>query len=86
MSASRTRNRGWIAVAWHRARRVYRRAWRKSSEARRTTEKKNDKGFFQVGTTEALHHRTTQTIFLESIESPVLFAASRPIAIQGDFH
>jgi transglutaminase-like putative cysteine protease len=61
------------------------RAWRKSSEARRTLEKKNDKGFFQVGTTEALHQRTTQTIFLESIESPVLFAASRPIAIQGDF-
>jgi len=61
------------------------RAWRKSSEARRTTEKKNDKGFFQIGTTEGLHQRTTQTIFLESIESPVLFAASRPIAIQGDF-
>jgi transglutaminase-like putative cysteine protease len=61
------------------------RAWRKSSEARRTFEKKNDKGFFQIGTTEALHQRTTQTIFLESIESPVLFAASRPIAIQGDF-
>jgi transglutaminase-like putative cysteine protease len=60
-------------------------AWRKSSEARRTTEKKNDKGFFQVGATDALHRRTTQTIFLESIESPVLFAASRPIAIQGDF-
>jgi len=61
------------------------RAWKKSTEARRTLEKKNDKGFFQVGTTEALHQRTTQTIFLESIESPVLFAASRPIAIQGDF-
>jgi transglutaminase-like putative cysteine protease len=61
------------------------RGWRKSSEARRTTEKKNDKGFFQIGTADVLHHRTTQTIFLESIESPVLFAASRPIAIQGDF-
>jgi len=59
--------------------------WKKSQEARRTTEKKNDKGFFQIGTTEALHHRTTQTIFLESIESPVLFVASRPVAIQGDF-
>ena len=61
------------------------RGWRKSSEARRYNEKKNDKGFFQIGTTEALHHLTTQTVFLESIESPVLFAASRPIAIQGDF-
>ena len=61
------------------------RGWRKSAEARRLTERKNDKGFFQIGSTEALHHRTTQTIFLESIESPVLFVASRPIAIQGDF-
>ncbi|HEV7798567.1 MAG TPA: DUF3488 and transglutaminase-like domain-containing protein, partial [Pyrinomonadaceae bacterium] len=59
--------------------------WRKSSEARRAVEKKNDKGFFQLGTTEALHRLTTQTVFLEPIESPVLFAASRPIAIQGDF-
>jgi transglutaminase-like putative cysteine protease len=71
------------------------RGWRKSaegrrfdgdeSEARRARERKNDKGFFQLGTTEALHHLTTQTIFLEPIESPVLFAAARPIAIQGDF-
>jgi transglutaminase-like putative cysteine protease len=62
------------------------RGWRKSLEARNATEKKNDKGFFQVGTTEALHRLTTQTVFLEPIESPVLFGASRPIAIQGDFH
>jgi transglutaminase-like putative cysteine protease len=61
------------------------RGWRKSSEARRAREKKNDKGFFQLGTTEALHRLTTQTVFLEPIESPILFAASRPIAIQGDF-
>jgi protein-glutamine gamma-glutamyltransferase len=61
------------------------RGWKKSSEARHMTEKKNDKGFFPLGTTEALHQRTTQTVFLEPIESPVLFAASRPIAIQGDF-
>ena len=71
------------------------RGWKKSaevrrydndeSEARRARERKNEKGFFQLGTTDALHHLTTQTIFLEPIESPVLFAASRPIAIQGDF-
>ena len=59
--------------------------WRKSSEARRSTKKENDKGIFQLGTTQALHRLTTQTIFLEPIESPVLFAASRPVAIQGDF-
>ena len=61
------------------------RGWRKSTEAKRTTQKNNDKGFFQLGTAEALHRLTTQTVFLEPIESPVLFAASRPLAIQGDF-
>ncbi len=61
------------------------RAWRKSIEARRPIEKKNDKGFFQLGTTEGLHRLTTQTVFLEPLESPVLFGASRPIAVQGDF-
>ena len=61
------------------------RAWKKSAAARRPNQLENDKGFFQIGTTEAVHRLTTQTIFLEPIESPVLFAASRPVAIQGDF-
>jgi transglutaminase-like putative cysteine protease len=60
--------------------------WRKSADARRLIEKKKtDKGLIQLGTTEALHRLTTQTVFLEPIESPVLFGAPRPIAIQGDF-
>ena len=61
------------------------RGWKKSPEARRTEQRTNEKGFFQLGTPEALHRLTTQTVFLEPIESPVLFAASRPVAIQGDF-
>lgn len=61
------------------------RAWRKSPEARRPVELKNERGFYQLGTTESLHRLTTQTIFLEAIESPVVFAAPRPVAIQGDF-
>src|SRR6266404_2308472 len=61
------------------------RGWRKSPEARRPVELKSERGFFQLGTTESLHRLTTQTIFLEPIESPVLFAAPRPVAIQGDF-
>ena len=61
------------------------RGWRKSSEARRSTDKRNEKGFFQLGTTEALHSLKTQTVFLEPIESSVLFAAARPVAVQGDF-
>ncbi|HBB89850.1 MAG TPA: hypothetical protein DC047_19775 [Blastocatellia bacterium] len=61
------------------------RAWRKSPEARHPVELKNERGFYQLGTTESLHRLTTQTIFLEAIESPVLFAAPRPVAIQGEF-
>jgi hypothetical protein len=61
------------------------RSWRKSSAARRTEQKPSEKGLFQLGTTESLNRLTTQTVFLEPIESTVLFAASRPVAIQGDF-
>ena len=60
------------------------RGWKKSTEARRSTPKVSERGFFQLGTTEALHRLTTQTFFLEPMETPVLFAASRPVAIQGD--
>jgi protein-glutamine gamma-glutamyltransferase len=61
------------------------RGWKKSTTARSGVDKKNDKGLIPVSTTEALDRLTSQTVFLESIESPVLFAASRPVAIQGDF-
>lgn len=61
------------------------RGWKKSAVARNAIQLESDKGFFQVGTTAARQHLTTQTIFLEPIESPVLFAAPRPVAIQGDF-
>src|SRR6266850_1577407 len=61
------------------------RGWKKSPLARHTDPIPNAHGFFQLGTTEALHHLTTQTIFLEPLETPVLFAAPRAVAIQGDF-
>lgn len=61
------------------------RGWRKSAVARHQSQLESDKGFFQLGTTAALQRLTTQTIFLEPIESPVLFAAPRPVAVQGDF-
>ena len=59
--------------------------WRKSSEARRQDSVTGERGFFQVGTTAALQRLTTQTIFLEPIESSVLFALPHAVAIQGDF-
>ena len=58
--------------------------WRKSTEARRADAANERAGFFQVGTTEALHRLTTQTFFLEPLETPVLFGAPRVVAIQGD--
>lgn len=61
------------------------RGWRKSIEARRFEQKTSDKGFFQLGATEALHHLATQTIFLEPIDTPVLFTAPRVVALQGPF-
>jgi len=60
------------------------RGWKKSIEARHSEQKISERGFFQLGTTEALHRLTTQTFFLEPIESSVLFAAPRAVAIQGD--
>jgi protein-glutamine gamma-glutamyltransferase len=61
------------------------RGWKKSPVARHTDALTSDKGFFQLGTTEALHHLIKQTVFLEPIESAVIFAAPRAIAVQGDF-
>jgi len=60
-------------------------AWRKSPDARRPDPNVAERaGFFQLGTTEAIHRLTTQTFFLEPLESPVLFAAPRVVALQGD--
>ena len=59
-------------------------SWRKSQDARRPEPVNERSGFFVLGTTESLHHLTTQTFFLEPLESPVLFAAPRVVAVQGD--
>ncbi|HYO99011.1 MAG TPA: DUF3488 and transglutaminase-like domain-containing protein [Pyrinomonadaceae bacterium] len=58
------------------------RAWRRSGkeiEYRRA----NDRNLFQFGTTQALEHLTTQTFFVEPVDTPVLFIASRPVAVQA---
>ncbi|MCA1603374.1 MAG: DUF3488 domain-containing protein, partial [Acidobacteria bacterium] len=61
------------------------RAWKKSSEARLTQQKLNERGFFRLGTADALKGLTTQTVFLEPLSSTVLFAAPRVLGIRGDF-
>lgn len=44
-----------------------------------------DGNLFRFGTTEDLSRLTTQTFFVEPIDTPVIFAAPRAIAIQGGF-
>ena len=60
-------------------------AWKKSVEARRPGQVDQRGGFFQFGTTaQGVHRLTMQTFFLEPLETPVLFAAPRVVALQGD--
>ncbi|HEX8775930.1 MAG TPA: DUF3488 and transglutaminase-like domain-containing protein [Pyrinomonadaceae bacterium] len=61
------------------------RGWRRSrskTSFERTTSERN---FFQFGTIDSLHRVTTQTFFLEPVDTPVLFAAPRTVAVQGQF-
>jgi len=58
--------------------------WKKSAQARQMEQITERAGLFPFGTTEALHRLTTQTFFLEPLESPVIFAAPRIVALQGD--
>jgi protein-glutamine gamma-glutamyltransferase len=69
------------------------RGWKKSIEARRTEQRVMERcgnggtgcGVFQLDTAEAPHRLTTQTVFLEPMDSPVIFAAPRAVAVQGPF-
>jgi len=58
--------------------------WRKSAQARQLDTIAERGGLYQVGTIESLHRLTTQTFFLEPLESTVLFTGPRVVAIQGD--
>ena len=58
--------------------------WKKSIHARQMEQVAENRGLFQVGTISALNRLTTQTFFVEPLESAVLFAAPRVVAIQGD--
>lgn len=60
------------------------RVWKKSPQARQLDIVTERGGLFQFGTTESIQRLTTQTFFLEPLDSPVLFAAPRVVAVQGD--
>lgn len=58
------------------------RAWRRSSNDSQTLHG-SERDFFQIGTTEDLERLTTQSFFIEPIDTPVLFAAPRLVAVEG---
>jgi transglutaminase-like putative cysteine protease len=78
--AERNRSLRWRGVALDE---FNGRGWRKSRAASQLLQANNERGFYQFGTTGGLHHLTTQTFFLEPIDTPVLFAAPRAVAVQG---
>jgi protein-glutamine gamma-glutamyltransferase len=80
VQAERNRSLRWRGVALDE---FNGRGWRKSRAAGQLVQANNDRGFFQFGTTGGLHRLTTQTFFLEPIDTPVLFAAPRAVALQG---
>jgi transglutaminase-like putative cysteine protease len=56
------------------------RVWERSLKESKSS---NGRNFYQLDTPDNLHSLTTQTFFLEPVDTPVLFAAPRVIAIQG---
>jgi protein-glutamine gamma-glutamyltransferase len=69
------------------------RGWKKSVEARRSERRVDERcgnggtgcGVYQLDTADPLHRLTTQTVFLEPLDVPVIFAAPRAVAVQGPF-
>lgn len=59
-------------------------AWKKSVMAERFEKKESESAFFKLGTTEDISRLTAQTFFVEPVDTPVLFGASRVVAVQGN--
>ncbi len=59
------------------------RAWRRTVAKSETFAGGDERPLFQFDTTEALDRLTTQTFFVEALDTPVLFIAPRAIALQG---
>lgn len=59
------------------------RAWHRTLTKNETFAGGDERTLFQFDTTEALERLTTQTFFVEPMDTPVLFIAPRAIAMQG---
>ncbi|PWT80783.1 MAG: hypothetical protein C5B44_04825 [Acidobacteria bacterium] len=61
------------------------RSWRKSAEAKTTRQQLSERGSFRIDGIDAPHPLVAQTVFLEPLDTSILFAAPRPVLVQGDF-
>ena len=61
------------------------RRWSKSKKDFRESFVKLERGYFLIDYPQANAASITQTIYLEPIDTPVLFALSRPLAVEGSF-
>jgi len=59
------------------------RTWAKSLDASHFQDKTDEAGLFKLGTTTDVARLTTQTVFLEPLDTPILFGAPRIVAVQG---
>jgi protein-glutamine gamma-glutamyltransferase len=59
--------------------------WSKSKKDFRESFVKLERGFFLIDYPSTTAASTIQTIYLEPIDTPVLFALSRPLAVEGSF-
>ena len=59
-------------------------AWKKSAVAEGLAKKESESGLFQIGTTASLAHLTTQTFFMEPVDTPILFGAPRVVAVRAN--
>lgn len=59
--------------------------WYNTARNARELKTPDEKGLFRFGTVDKAEDLTVQTIYLEPLDTPVLFGASRIVAIQGSF-
>jgi transglutaminase-like putative cysteine protease len=59
-------------------------AWKRSITAGRSQRRDSESGFFKLGTTEDINRLTSQMFIIEPVDTPVIFAAPRAVAIQAE--
>jgi protein-glutamine gamma-glutamyltransferase len=59
--------------------------WKKSEDVYVEAHNKGERDVFQIDYTTNRNDLTVQTVYLEPIDSSVLFALARPVALQGNF-